>query len=74
MHSEVAWQYPMHLVHWLHENLNLHPGKSTTDIMINKFKYLKLDKDKKAYIITTDPDIILYTISKHDKTRYSELS
>ena len=61
MHSEAAWQYPMHLVHWLHKNLDLHPKKSTTNIMVNKFKYLKLDDTKEEYITITDPNVILCT-------------
>jgi hypothetical protein len=60
-HSEAAWQYPMHLAHWLHKNLDNHPENSTADIVVNKFKHLKLAESKEEYTVTSDPDIILFT-------------
>jgi hypothetical protein len=61
VHSEAAWQYPMHLAHWLHENLDNNPEKSTADIVVKKFKHLHLTESKKEYIATSDPDVISFT-------------
>jgi hypothetical protein len=61
VHSEAAWQYPMHLAHWLHENLDNNPEKSTTDIVVNKFKHLKLAESREEYTATLDPDVISFT-------------
>jgi hypothetical protein len=48
----------MHLSHWLHENLNNNPEKSTTDIVVNKFKHLQLAESRNEYMATSDPDVI----------------
>ena len=60
VHSQVAWQYPLHLASCLREKLDKAPGQSTVNIVIHKFKHLNKSADSDEFIMTNDPDIILF--------------
>ena len=63
-HSQAAWQYPLHLANRLHEKMNEEPGRSTMDIIIHKFKYLKQSTDLEEFVPANDPDVPIDTRSK----------
>ena len=60
MHSQAAWQYPLHLASQLHKKLDKEPGCSTVDIVIHKFKHLNKNTDLDEFVATDDPDIISF--------------
>ena len=72
-HSEVAWQYPLHLASQLHEKMDEEPGCSTVDIIVHKFKYLKRSKDSDEFVPVDDLDIISFVPILQSFTHYRGL-
>ena len=60
VHSQAAWQYPLHLASRLHEKLDEEPGRSTVDIIVHKFKHLNKNKDSNEFVVTDDLNVISF--------------
>ena len=57
-HSQAAWEYPLNLALRLHDKLDEEPGRSTVDIVIHKFQYLRKDEQTDEFIAVDNPDVI----------------
>ena len=60
-HSQAAWEYPLNLASRLHEKLDQEPGRSTVDIVVHKFQYLRKDKQTDEFVAVDNPDVISFT-------------
>ena len=60
-HSQAAWEYPLNLASQLHEKLDEEPGRSTVDIVVHKFQYLRKAEDSDEFVAASNPDVISFT-------------
>ena len=74
IHSQAAWEYPLHLASRLHEKLDEKPGHATVDIVVHKFQHLQKDKESDEFIAIDDPDVISFTPILDSSTHYHGLS
>ena len=73
LHSEAAWQYPLHLTSWLHNHLDTNPGNSTANITVHKFKHVKQSLTSDKFIATDDLNVILFTPIVQSSTYFHRL-
>lgn len=59
-HSQVAWQYPLHLASQLHKKLDEELRCATVDIVVHKFKHLQQSMKSDEFVATDNPDIISF--------------
>ena len=73
VHSQAAWQYPLHLTSHLHEKMDAEPGQSTIDIIVHKFKHLNKDANSDEFVAMDDPDVISFVPILQSSTYYHGL-
>ena len=73
IHSQAAWQYPLHLTSRLYEKMDAEPERSTVNIIVHKFKHLNKDANSDEFIAMDDPDIISFIPILQSSTYYHGL-
>ena len=73
MHSQAAWQYPLHLASQLHEKMDEEPSCGTVDIVVHKFQHLKRSMELDEFIVVDNPDVISFTPVLQSSTHYHGL-